>query len=109
MVSRLVAVTMDAAEPRVLGAFWAALLGREAVVDRDCVWLPGDDVQVGLRFARAATDRRAPAYLHLHLTSSSAADQANTVEAALRLGAHHVDVGQRPEEGHVVLADPEDN
>jgi hypothetical protein len=31
------------------------------------------------------------------------------VETALRLGARHLDVGQRPEEGHVVLADPEGN
>jgi catechol 2,3-dioxygenase-like lactoylglutathione lyase family enzyme len=28
------------------------------------------------------------------------------VATALRLGGHHLDVGQRPEEGHVVLADP---
>ena len=28
---------------------------------------------------------------------------------ALELGARHIDVGQRPEEGHVVLADPEGN
>lgn len=28
---------------------------------------------------------------------------------ALALGASHIDVGQRPEEGHVVLADPEGN
>jgi glyoxalase superfamily protein len=31
------------------------------------------------------------------------------VATALGLGAHHIDVGQRPEEGHVVLADPEGN
>ncbi len=28
---------------------------------------------------------------------------------ALELGARHLDVGQRPEEGHVVLADPDGN
>ncbi len=28
---------------------------------------------------------------------------------ALGLGAGHLDVGQRPEEGHVVLADPDGN
>jgi hypothetical protein len=31
------------------------------------------------------------------------------VATALGLSARHVDVGQRPEEGHVVLADPEGN
>ena len=29
------------------------------------------------------------------------------MERALQLGARHLDVGQRPEDGHVVLADPE--
>ena len=28
---------------------------------------------------------------------------------ALELGGRHLDIGQRPEEGHVVLADPEGN
>ncbi|WP_421742658.1 VOC family protein [Cellulomonas sp.] len=46
---------------------------------------------------------------HLHLTSSSLADQQATVAHALRLGGSHVDVGQLPEEGRVVLADPEGN
>jgi Glyoxalase-like domain len=27
----------------------------------------------------------------------------------VELGAHHIDIGQRPDEGHVVLADPEGN
>jgi hypothetical protein len=31
------------------------------------------------------------------------------VARALELGGRHVDVGQRPEEGHVVLADPDGN
>ena len=31
------------------------------------------------------------------------------VDEALGLGAHHLDVGQLPEEGHIVLADPEGN
>jgi hypothetical protein len=31
------------------------------------------------------------------------------VARALELGARHADVGQRPEEEHVVLADPDGN
>jgi hypothetical protein len=31
------------------------------------------------------------------------------VARCLSLRARHIDVGQRPEEGHVVLADPEGN
>jgi hypothetical protein len=47
--------------------------------------------------------------MHFDLTSTSLDDQRQTVERALALGGRHVDVGQRPEEGHVVLADPEGN
>jgi len=46
---------------------------------------------------------------HFDLTSTSREDQQETVARSLRLGARHIDVGQRPEEGHVVLADPEGN
>jgi hypothetical protein len=44
--------------------------------------------------------------MHLHLTSTDLDDQRRTVETALKLGASHLDVGQLPEEEHVVLADP---
>jgi hypothetical protein len=43
------------------------------------------------------------------LTSTSLEDQQQTVARALRLGARHIDIGQRGDEGHVVLADPEVN
>ncbi len=44
--------------------------------------------------------------MHLHLTSADLDDQRQTVALALKLGGRHLDVGQRPEEEHVVLADP---
>jgi predicted enzyme related to lactoylglutathione lyase len=47
--------------------------------------------------------------MHFDLNSESDEDQAETVARALELGARHIDVGQLPEEGHVVLADPEGN
>jgi len=47
--------------------------------------------------------------MHFDLTSSSAEDQRRTVDLALQLGARPFDVGQRGDEGHVVLADPEGN
>ena len=47
--------------------------------------------------------------MHFDLTSTSLEDQQQTVARSLGLGARHIDVGQRPEEGHVVLADPEGN
>ena len=47
--------------------------------------------------------------MHFDLTSTSLKDQQRTVARSLGLGARHIDIGQRPEEGHVVLADPEGN
>jgi Glyoxalase-like domain len=47
--------------------------------------------------------------MHFHLTSTSLEDQKQTVARSVGLGGRHVDVGQRPGEGHVVLADPEGN
>jgi predicted enzyme related to lactoylglutathione lyase len=47
--------------------------------------------------------------MHLDLTSTSLQDQQQTVARSLQLGARHIQIGQRPEEGHVVLADPEGN
>ncbi len=105
MPSRLVAVTFEAADPARLARFWADLLGREVVGAS----VPGDATQVGLRFVPGASGTAGANRLHLHLTSESAEHQRATVETALRLGASHLDVGQRPEEGHVVLADPEGN
>jgi catechol 2,3-dioxygenase-like lactoylglutathione lyase family enzyme len=105
MLTRRLTVTFDAHDPARLATFWAGLLGRE-VVDS---FLPGVDTQVGLGFVRGSTEKARPNRIHLHLTSADPAQQQQTVATALGLGAAHIDVGQRPEEGHIVLADPEGN
>lgn len=108
MSCRLVAVAFDSHDPAGLAAFWGALLGREVVVEADGALLPGNVTQVGLRFVAAATDEIGEvrsSRLHLHLTSADARDQQRTVEVALALGGRHLDVGQLPNEGHVVLSD----
>ncbi len=109
MVPLLLAVTFDAPDAARLARFWAALLGREVVEDADGALLPGDGTQLGLRFVPGRAERVGPNRMHLHLTSADPADQQHTVATALGLGAGHLDVGQRPEEEHVVLADPEGN
>jgi hypothetical protein len=109
MSSHLVAVTYDVLDPAGPAAFWGGLLGRTVVEEPAGALVPGDDTQVGLRFVAASTERSGPDRLHLHLTSSSLEDQQRTVETALALGGRHLDVGQLPEEEHVVLADPEGN
>jgi hypothetical protein len=81
---RLVAVTVDVPDPTGSAGFWSALLDRDPVDDGYGVLLPGDGSQVGLRFA--AGGAKAPAVLHLHLTSGSELDQRRTVESAIGLG-----------------------
>jgi len=110
MPSQLLAVTFDAHDPTRLAEFWAAVLGREVVDDAGAALLPGKDGQLGLRFAQSDAEKVGLLNrVHLHLTSASLADQQDTVAKALALGGAHLDVGQRPEEGHVVLADPGGN
>jgi catechol 2,3-dioxygenase-like lactoylglutathione lyase family enzyme len=109
MFSGPLTVAFDALDAPRLARFWAGVLGREVVEDAGGALLPGEDAQVGLRFVPSGARKVGPNRVHLHLTSTSLADQQHTVAKALGLGAGHLDVGQRPEEGHIVLADPEGN
>lgn len=108
MSSHLVALYHRATDPDGLARFWAGLLQREIAADGRTV-LPNESVGFPIRFEPGATPRTGPNQVHLHLTSTSASDQQATVDRALELGGRHLDVGQRPEEGHFVLADPEGN
>ncbi|WP_420113460.1 VOC family protein [Pseudactinotalea sp.] len=103
---RLQAVTYGAQDPELLARFWAGMLERDIVVDDDGMLLPGADGQLGLRFEADDAPPQPRHRMHLHLTSTSLADQQATVDRACDLGARHLDVGQLPEDGHVVLADP---
>ncbi|MFI0794301.1 VOC family protein [Micromonospora rubida] len=110
MISPRLTVTFDARDPARLARFWGGLLGREVVEDAGGALLPGTDGQVSLRFVPGRAEAAGPnRRLHLHLTSDSLADQQQKAAAVLEFGGGHLDVGQRPEEGHVVLADPEGN
>ena len=109
MLSRTLTVTFDAQDPARLARFWAGVLSRKIADDAGAAFLPGGDTQLSLRFVPSRAEKVGPNRMHLHLTSASSADQQRTVATALGLGASHLDVGQRPEEGHVVLADPEGN
>ncbi len=106
---RLEAVTLEVADAPSVAAFWAGLLEREVLAELSGELAPGDETQVGLRFVTSDTDQVGPRRLHLHLTSDSLENQLRTVETALRLGGRHLDVGQEPDDGFVVLADPGGN
>ena len=111
MTSELVAVSFDASDPAALARFWAGVLTWDAIEEHsDRVDLvPADDTGFRIRFRRSGEPKGAQNRMHFDLTSTSLDDQQRTVTRALGLGGRHIDVGQRPEEGHVVLADPEGN
>jgi predicted enzyme related to lactoylglutathione lyase len=107
MTSQLFALSFDANDPDGLARFW----GWEATEDHHdgIALLPNDDTGFRIRFVASQEQKTGPNQMHFDLTSKSLEDQQQTVDRALALGARHIDVGQLPEEGHVVLADPEGN
>jgi hypothetical protein len=107
----LVALRVDALDPPRLARFWAGLLRWETAGESGdgVALLPTDDTGFQLRFAPTREPKTAQNRMHLDLTSTSPEDQQRTVARALELGGRPVDVGQRPEEDHVVLGDPEGN
>ncbi|MFS0887167.1 VOC family protein [Aeromicrobium sp. 179-A 4D2 NHS] len=112
MTSRLEALVIDANDPARLAAFWAAMLDRDAAEPEDdgVITLPANEPYT---FAIDIEPTRHPKTMrnrmHFDLTSASEEVQQAQVERALSLGASHLDVGQLPDEPHVVLADPEGN
>ncbi len=111
MTSHLFALCFDSNDPRRLAQFWSGVLGWAMADDHHdgIALLPDDDTAFRLRFLPTQEQKTGPNRMHFDLTSTSLEDQEQTVATSLRLGARHIDVGQRPEEGHVVLADPEGN
>jgi catechol 2,3-dioxygenase-like lactoylglutathione lyase family enzyme len=106
MASELVALSIDALDPPALARYWAIALRWEA---RGDVVVPTDGTRFDVRFVRSAVPKSAKNVIHLDLTTASAADQSESVATLLAAGGRHCDVGQRGDEGHVVLADPEGN
>ncbi|MCD9198073.1 VOC family protein [Aeromicrobium wangtongii] len=111
MPSELVTLNIDAQDPLALATFWAGVLNRPEPQDSPggVVMLPGGDGELALCFLPTDVPKTQPNQMHFDLASTSWDDQQATVDRALGLGASHLDVGQLPEEQHVVLADPEGN
>jgi len=111
MTSQLIALCFDANDPNRLARFWAGVLGWDMADDPSVgvALLPSDGTGFRIRFLPTREQKSGPNQMHFDLTSSSLEDQRETVARAVGLGARHIDVGQLPEEEHVVLADPEGN
>jgi predicted enzyme related to lactoylglutathione lyase len=111
MSCRLSALIFDANDPPLLARFWSGVLGWELANDSTDGprLLPSDDTGFQLRFLPTLERKTSRNQMHFDLTSSSIKDQRETVKRSLALGARPVDIGQLPDEEHVVLADPEGN
>ncbi|KRF17230.1 bleomycin resistance protein [Nocardioides sp. Soil797] len=111
MSAVLGALCVDANDPQKLAQFWAGMLDREIRVTAAGlpILVPANDVQFPIGFAPTTAEKQGLNWTHFDLASARPGEQERLVDRALALGAEHFDVGQRPEEGHVVLADPEGN
>ena len=110
MTSRLDALCIDAIDPSRLARFWAEALRWEVRETPDEIGLvPTDGNPFPVLFEPVRETKRGKNRIHLDLTTTSPDDQAETVARLIELGGSHADVGQRGDEGHIVLADPEGN
>jgi predicted enzyme related to lactoylglutathione lyase len=109
-VSRIVELCLDANDPTLLAEFWAVALGwRAYAADGDLMLVPTDGTPFVIVFEPVPEPKLGQNRIHLDLTTVSLDDQRDTVAQLLELGGRHVDIGQAPEETHLVLADPEGN
>lgn len=111
MTSRLVALCFDANDPLRLARFWADALRWEIddEIHDEIGLVPTDDTRFRILFLPASEQKVGQNRIHLDLTTTSIEDQQETVARLVELGARHIDIGQVPDEGRVVLVDPDGN
>lgn len=111
MTARLVAIACNAIDPNELARFWAHAL-RWVVGQADDAGVelvPTDATSFLVLFRPLADEKTRQNLIHFDLTTSSLDDQTDTVAGLLAIGASRIDIGQGPDDTHVVLADPEGN
>jgi len=111
MTARLVALAFDAVAPSELARFWAHAL-RWNIRQTDGIGIeivPTDATPFHVLVRPVAHEKAGQNRIHFDLTTSSPDDQTNTVAELVAIGARHIDIGQSPDETHVVLADTEGN
>ncbi|MEV7273724.1 VOC family protein [Streptomyces bacillaris] len=115
MTSQLFAICFRSPRPSEPARFWSEVLGwrpaegTDGGPAEDVVLLPPDGAGFRIRFLPGQEPKTGENRAHFDLTSTSPEDQRATVARALEHGGRHIDVGQTPDEGHVVLADPDGN
>jgi len=108
---QLVSLCVDASDPLRLARFWAEALAWDVDDEGDglVALVPTDGTRFEILFLPVPEKKTGKNPIHLDLTTSSIDDQRRSVAKLIELGARHIDVGQSPEDSHVVLADPEGN
>ena len=108
---QLIALCFDANDPLRLARFWAEALRWEVADDTGDVidLVPTDGTRFWIGFVPVAEPKAAKNPIHLDLTTASLADQTESAARMVALGGRHIDIGQGPDDEHVVLADPEGN
>jgi predicted enzyme related to lactoylglutathione lyase len=110
MTARLISLCIDAIDLGGQARFWAeALRWNVDQTDDEVGLVPTDGTSFGILFEPVVQPKSGQNRVHLDLTTTSIEDQKETVERLISLGARHIDIGQDPNDEHVVLADPEGN
>lgn len=111
MSLHLVALCIDVNDPLRLARFWAQALSWEIddETHQEIGLVPTDGTRFQLHFLPVRDTKTGKNCIHLDLTTTSPQDQLATVGKLIDVGASHIDVGQKGDEGHIVLADPEGN
>lgn len=104
MSLRFHSVTFLSGDPAMDAAFWGAVLGRVPRLDDGGILLPGDDRQVGLRFAAGASPSAKRNRLHLHLSRADR-DQRECIAACVEHGARLRGNGHVPRGSYAAMAD----
>jgi len=104
-------VVINALDPLALARFWGSALRREArpLPDGAVELMPTDVSGVGVIVVPGAVAKVGQNRIHFDLTTASDTDQIDTISELLATGAARADIGQRDDEPHEVLADPEGN
>jgi hypothetical protein len=110
MPSRIVTISIEARNPRVIADFWSAALGwPEVQADETGMTLAPPDgggpiIEIGL----VPSEKTAKNRIHLDVRADGLTT-AEELDRLLELGARRIDVGQPADATWVVLADPEGN
>ena len=123
MALRWYTTVIDCRDPRSLATWWAEALDWQIVYETDdeCVIIPSwadaeqmqntpwEQLGPGLVFVTVPEAKTIKNRLHLDFAPHTSQDRDAEIARLENLGAKRIDVGQSPDVGWTVLADPEGN